>query len=170
MFVPLALPGEQARVRIVEESAATRRPKWKRLLRRRRSGSRRVPALWRMRRLPVSARGLRSAARDSSRRFCARRWSAAACARRMRLRCWPASRGPIAIASGSRSMRRAMPGYRGRRSHAVVPIAECPIAAPLLVRAALAAGGDSAEVAGSGCARQRFRSFAMRGRLRCWRA
>ena len=31
------------------------------------------------------------------------------------------------------------PGYRGRRSHAVVPIAECPIAAPLLVRTALAA-------------------------------
>jgi 23S rRNA (uracil1939-C5)-methyltransferase len=31
-------------------------------------------------------------------------------------------------------------GYRGRRSHAVIPIAECPIAAPLLVSAALAAG------------------------------
>jgi 23S rRNA (uracil1939-C5)-methyltransferase len=30
-------------------------------------------------------------------------------------------------------------GYRGRRSHAVIPIAECPIAAPLVVRAALAA-------------------------------
>lgn len=30
------------------------------------------------------------------------------------------------------------PGYRGRRSHALVPIRECPIAAPLLVRAALA--------------------------------
>jgi 23S rRNA (uracil1939-C5)-methyltransferase len=29
-------------------------------------------------------------------------------------------------------------GYRGRRSHAVVPIHECPIAAPLLVEAALA--------------------------------
>jgi 23S rRNA (uracil1939-C5)-methyltransferase len=29
-------------------------------------------------------------------------------------------------------------GYRGRRSHAVVAIAECPIAAPLLARAALA--------------------------------
>jgi 23S rRNA (uracil1939-C5)-methyltransferase len=29
-------------------------------------------------------------------------------------------------------------GYRGRRSHAVVPIRECPIAAPLLVHAALA--------------------------------
>ena len=27
-------------------------------------------------------------------------------------------------------------GYRGRRSHAVIPIEECPIAAPLLVRAA----------------------------------
>jgi 23S rRNA (uracil1939-C5)-methyltransferase len=31
-------------------------------------------------------------------------------------------------------------GYRGRRSHAIVPIAECPIAAPMLTRAALAAG------------------------------
>ncbi len=30
-------------------------------------------------------------------------------------------------------------GYRGRRSHAVIPITECPIAAPFLVRAALAA-------------------------------
>ncbi|HVZ82068.1 MAG TPA: 23S rRNA (uracil(1939)-C(5))-methyltransferase RlmD [Terracidiphilus sp.] len=30
------------------------------------------------------------------------------------------------------------PGYRGRRSHTVIPLAECPIAAPLLVRAALA--------------------------------
>ena len=30
------------------------------------------------------------------------------------------------------------PGYRGRRSHDVVPIRECPIAAPLLVRAARA--------------------------------
>jgi 23S rRNA (uracil1939-C5)-methyltransferase len=32
------------------------------------------------------------------------------------------------------------PGYRGRRSHAVVPIRECNIAAPLLVHAAVAAG------------------------------
>ncbi|MFY9856141.1 MAG: 23S rRNA (uracil(1939)-C(5))-methyltransferase RlmD [Terracidiphilus sp.] len=30
------------------------------------------------------------------------------------------------------------PGYRGRRSHAVVPVRECPIAAPLLVEAAQA--------------------------------
>jgi 23S rRNA (uracil1939-C5)-methyltransferase len=39
------------------------------------------------------------------------------------------------------------PGYRGRRSHAVVPIAECPIAAPLLVRAALAAAEVMRQVA-----------------------
>jgi 23S rRNA (uracil1939-C5)-methyltransferase len=31
------------------------------------------------------------------------------------------------------------PGYRGRRSHAVIPIAECPIAAPALVEAAFSA-------------------------------
>jgi 23S rRNA (uracil1939-C5)-methyltransferase len=30
------------------------------------------------------------------------------------------------------------PGYRGRRSHCIVPIAECPISAPLLVKASLA--------------------------------
>lgn len=30
------------------------------------------------------------------------------------------------------------PGYRGRRSHGIVPIRECPIAAPLLVEAAFA--------------------------------
>ena len=29
------------------------------------------------------------------------------------------------------------PGYRARRSHAIIPIRECPIAAPLLVRAAM---------------------------------
>jgi 23S rRNA (uracil1939-C5)-methyltransferase len=31
------------------------------------------------------------------------------------------------------------PGYRGRRSHAVIPISECPISAPLLIQAAQAA-------------------------------
>jgi 23S rRNA (uracil1939-C5)-methyltransferase len=33
------------------------------------------------------------------------------------------------------------PGYRGRRSHAVVPVSECPIAAPLLVDSALTLAG-----------------------------
>jgi 23S rRNA (uracil1939-C5)-methyltransferase len=38
------------------------------------------------------------------------------------------------------------PGYRGRRSHEVVPIRECPIAAPALVGAAQAAGEILARV------------------------
>ena len=41
------------------------------------------------------------------------------------------------------------PGYRSRRSHSIVPIAECPIAAPLLVQAARAA----AEIARHGALR-----------------
>ncbi len=36
--------------------------------------------------------------------------------------------------------REGRPGYRGRRSHAIVPIQECPITAPVLVQTALAAG------------------------------
>ncbi len=32
------------------------------------------------------------------------------------------------------------PGYRSRRSHTIVPISECPIATPMLIRAALAIG------------------------------
>jgi len=39
------------------------------------------------------------------------------------------------------------PGYRARRSNAVVPIAECPIAAPLLVRAAFAFAEVARQVA-----------------------
>jgi len=38
------------------------------------------------------------------------------------------------------------PGYRARRSHDLVAIRECPIAAPLLVRAAMAAGETLARV------------------------
>ncbi len=33
------------------------------------------------------------------------------------------------------------PGYRGRRSHGVIPVGECPIAAPLLISSALAIAG-----------------------------
>ncbi len=39
------------------------------------------------------------------------------------------------------------PGYRGRRSKAVVPIAECPIAAPLLVRTSFAFADIARQVA-----------------------
>jgi 23S rRNA (uracil1939-C5)-methyltransferase len=39
------------------------------------------------------------------------------------------------------------PGYRGRRSNAVIPIAKCPIAAPLLVRAAFESANIAIQVA-----------------------
>jgi 23S rRNA (uracil1939-C5)-methyltransferase len=39
------------------------------------------------------------------------------------------------------------PGYRGRRSHTIVPISECPIAAPLLVRSALSTAKIAREFA-----------------------
>ncbi len=42
---------------------------------------------------------------------------------------------------------RSNAGYRERRSHTIVPIAECPIAAPLLVRAAQAAAEIAREFA-----------------------
>jgi 23S rRNA (uracil1939-C5)-methyltransferase len=41
------------------------------------------------------------------------------------------------------------PGYRGRRSHAIVPISECPIAAPLLVKTALTVADAAGEFAQS---------------------
>jgi 23S rRNA (uracil1939-C5)-methyltransferase len=43
------------------------------------------------------------------------------------------------------------PGYRGRRSHAIVPVIECPIAAPLLVEAAFAAAEIAREFASALC-------------------
>ncbi len=39
------------------------------------------------------------------------------------------------------------PGYRGRRSHAVIPVSECPIAAPLLMRGARAVAETLQQVA-----------------------
>jgi 23S rRNA (uracil1939-C5)-methyltransferase len=39
------------------------------------------------------------------------------------------------------------PGYRGRRSHAVIPVTECPIAAPLLLDAARAAAEIARQLA-----------------------
>jgi 23S rRNA (uracil1939-C5)-methyltransferase len=39
------------------------------------------------------------------------------------------------------------PGYRGRSSHAVTPVTECPIAAPLLLRAAQAAAEVARQIA-----------------------
>jgi 23S rRNA (uracil1939-C5)-methyltransferase len=43
------------------------------------------------------------------------------------------------------------PGYRGRRSHAVIPVIECPIAAPLLLQAAQAAAEVARQFAPALC-------------------
>ena len=55
------------------------------------------------------------------------------------------------------------PGYRGRRSHAVVPISECPIAAPLLDRGRACLRRDCAESRSRAAA---HRDFAL---LQCGR-
>jgi 23S rRNA (uracil1939-C5)-methyltransferase len=60
-------------------------------------------------------------------------------------------------------------GYRGRRSHGVIPIQECPIAAPLLVEAAQALLKSCAGLPRR-CAPRRLRSSAMRQKPRCWPA
>ena len=77
----------------------------------------------------------------SSRRSCAKRWSAAAFTRRRDRRAVRQSPGPIAIAFVSPSMRREIRAIAAARSHAVVPVRECPIAAPVLVEGAKAFAG-----------------------------
>jgi 23S rRNA (uracil1939-C5)-methyltransferase len=39
------------------------------------------------------------------------------------------------------------PGYRGRRSHAVIPVSQCPIAAPMLIEAAIAFADEQRKIA-----------------------
>ena len=120
-------------------SAATRPPKWKRSSRHRSSGLR--PRARTLAHVAAASISTQTTLRNSliSRKSCARRWSVAACTRRKISPCWLAEpwayRNRIRLAFDANGDA----GYRGRRSHAVIPIAECPIAAPLLVRAALAA-------------------------------
>jgi len=60
-------------------------------------------------------------------------------------------------------------GYRGRRSHAVIPIRECPIAAPLLLQAHT----PSRKLHGNfpqPCAPLKSLSSAMRAKPRCWQS
>ena len=138
VFVPLTLPGEQARVRIVQSKPATRLPRPNRLSAPPRSASH--PPARTSASVAAATTSTRTTQRNSpsSRPSCAKPWSAAALP-------LPAE---IAVLSGNpwayrNRIRLAFDatgnlGYRGRRSHAVVPIRECPIAAPLLVKAAQA--------------------------------
>ena len=121
-------------------SAATRRPRWRRLLLPQRSGLRlRAGTLARAAAASISTRSTEAqlAYKQAILRETLERGGVRAPEEMAVLAGEPwAYRNRIRVAFDAEG--RA--GYRGRRSHAVVPIAECPIAAPLLVRAALAAG------------------------------
>jgi 23S rRNA (uracil1939-C5)-methyltransferase len=139
MFVPLALPGEQARVRIVEEKRGYVTAEIEETVRA--SPQRVVPACRHfgvcggcyyqhtdyetqldfkqaILRETLERSGVR--APEKIKLLSAQPW---------------AYRNRIRVAFDAEGNA----GYRGRRSHSIVPIAECPIAAPLLVRTALAA-------------------------------
>ena len=128
VFVPLTLPGEQAaRAHHAEQARLRNRRSRKRSLPPLRSASR-PPALTSA---PAAAATISTQTTrrswPSSRPSCARPWSAAAFARPMKsIRAGRRSPGTIAIASVSPSTRQGNPGYRGRRSHAVIPIARVP--------------------------------------------
>ena len=151
-------------------SAATRPPRPRRLSRRAGAHRARLPALWRVRRLPLSARGLRDPTRlqagHSARDAGARRRARAGRDRRARRR----SHGAIAIASGWPSMRREIPAIAAAARMRWFRLRECPIAAPLLVKAALAFARGRRGSLRRRCAPPRFRSFAMPPKPRCWRA
>lgn len=139
LFVPMALPGEQARVRTVEEKRAYASAEIEEIVR---AAPERIAPLCRhfgtcggcayqhanypaqlafkqaILRETLERGGVR--APDEMRVLSAEPWHY-----RNRIRLAFDAHGNV--------------GYRGRRSHDVVAIAECPIAAPLLVEAGLAA-------------------------------
>ncbi len=140
MFVPLALPGEQVRVRVVEEKRGYAKAEVEQIVSA--AAERITPACrhfgacggcqYQQAEYAAQLAFKQAILRETLERggFC----------RRKRFRCWPAEpwayRNRIRVAFDAEGNA----GYRGRRSHALIRIAECPIAAPLLVRAALAAG------------------------------
>lgn len=143
VFVPLALPGEQARVRIAEEKRGYATAEIEELVST--APQRVTPACPHF----ASCGGCQYQHGDYGTQLQIKQ----AVLRETLERAGVAVPTEISVLSGApwgyrNRIRLAFdrdgnPGYRGRRSHEVVPIRECPIAAPLLVRAALA----SAEIA-----------------------
>jgi 23S rRNA (uracil1939-C5)-methyltransferase len=139
VFVPLALPGEQARVRVVEEKRGYATAELAELVVA--SPQRIVPACPHFG--PCGGCHYQHTGHETQLQF------KHAVLRETLERGGVAPPGDIAVLSAQpwqyrNRIRLAFdaqgnPGYRGRRSHAVVPIRECPIAAPLLVRAAFTA-------------------------------
>jgi 23S rRNA (uracil1939-C5)-methyltransferase len=138
IFVPLTLPGEQARVRITQSKSGYATAEAEEILR---------PAPERI----ASACQHFGACGGCHYQHTDYRTQLAfkqAILRETLLRGGVALPAEIAVLSGEpwryrNRLRLAFdlagnPGYRGRRSHAVVPVSECPVAAPLLVEASLA--------------------------------
>jgi 23S rRNA (uracil1939-C5)-methyltransferase len=140
VFVPLALPGEQARVQIVEEKKSYATAEVVEIIT---SAPDRVAPACRHFGVCGGCQ-YQHASYDAELRF------KQSILRETLERAGVPAPDAIAVLSASpwayrNRIRLAFdaagnPGYRSRRSHAIVPIAECPIGAPLLVHAALAAG------------------------------
>jgi 23S rRNA (uracil1939-C5)-methyltransferase len=140
VFVPLALPGEQAQVRMVEEKKSYATAEVAEII---------APAPERV--VPVCPHfGVCGGCQYQHGRYEAQLGFKQSILRETLTRGGVPAPEEIAVLSASpwayrNRIRLAFdangnPGYRGRRSHLLIPIAECPIAAPLLVRAALACG------------------------------
>jgi len=140
MFVPLALPGEQARVRVVEEKRGYATAEVEKIVAA--AAERVTPACkyfgtcggcqYQHAEYKAQIEMKQAILRETLERGGVRAPEAMAVlmgdpwAYRNRIR--------LAFDAEGRA------GYRGRRSHAVIAIDECPIAAPLLVQAAMVAG------------------------------
>lgn len=138
VFVPLALPGEQARIRIVEEKRGYATAEVDEIV---------APA---SERIAPGCRhfGVCGGCNYQHAAYSAQLQFKQAILRETLDRAGVKVPFDIGVVSGEpwgyrNRIRLAFdtagrPGYRGRRSHAVVPIAECPIAAPTLIKASMA--------------------------------
>jgi len=139
VFVPLALPGEQARVRIVEEKRGYATAEVEEIVA---AAAERVPP-------KCKHFGACGGCQYQHAEYKAQIEMKLAILRETLERSGVRAPDEIAVLAGEpwayrNRIRLAFEaegraGYRGRRSHAVVAIDECPVAAPLLVRAAFSA-------------------------------
>ena len=139
VFVPLGLPGERARVRIVEEKRSYAAVEVEQIL---------APAPERIA-APCPHFGTCGGCQYQHADYDAQLRYKQAILRETLERGGVPAREEIDMLAGNpwayrNRIRVAFdaegnPGYRGRRSHGVIPIAECPIAAPVLVSAAIRA-------------------------------
>jgi 23S rRNA (uracil1939-C5)-methyltransferase len=147
VFVPLTLPGEQARVRILQSKSAYATAEAEEILRA--APERVMPACPHF--------GACGGCHYQHTDYLSQLAFKQAILRETLERSGVAVAAEIAVLSGEQWAYRnrirlafdaaGNPGYRGRRSHAVIHIRECPIAAPLLVEAAQAVAQAAREVA-----------------------